>query len=210
MVCKEDVVTWFKELTSSKRIDVMCSLLNMCLPFELRFLGTCLENLGKRDFHELRDTEVRANNSAEHSDLQCISDKRTQRKIALYLSVLKSCNHACSNSLYKILANLDSNEINTILSNSTEENPLEELLLVYTMALNHPAFSYEQQAVFGNILMKLQDEENKMLAAKHQVGISLLYVKPPIQVRCNAEWCSKLNTKHLKMPNLCRCISDCK
>ncbi|PSN41832.1 hypothetical protein C0J52_14506 [Blattella germanica] len=181
MVCKEDVVTWFKELTSSKRIDVMCSLLNMCLPFELRFLGTCLEDLGKRDFNELRDTEVRANNSAEFSELQCISDKRTQSKLALYLSLLKSCNHACSNSMYKILANLDSNEINTILNSSSDENPLEQLLLLYTLALNHPAFSYEQKAVFGNILVKLQDEEHKMLAAKHQVGISLLYVKPPVQ-----------------------------
>ncbi|KAJ4436310.1 hypothetical protein ANN_18941 [Periplaneta americana] len=154
----------------------------MCLPFELRFLGTCLEDLGKRDFHELRDTEVRANNSAELSDLQCISDKRTQRKLALFLSLLKSCNHACSNGLYKILANFDSAEINTIINNSSsDENPLEELLLLYTLALNHPAFSYEQKAVFGNILVKLQEEENKIYSAKHQVGISLLYVKPQIQ-----------------------------
>jgi len=181
MVCKEDVVTWFKDLSSSKRVDVMCSLLNMCLPFELRFLGTCLEDLGKRDFHELRDTEIRANNCSELSDLQCISDKRTRRKLALFVSLLKSYNHACSNSLYKILANFDSSEIATNRS-SSDENPLEELLLLYTLALNHPAFSYEQKAVIGNILVKLQDEE-KMFAAKHQVGISVLYVKPPVQVR---------------------------
>ena len=181
MVCKEDVVTWFKDLSSSKRVDVMCSLLNMCLPFELRFLGTCLEDLGKRDFHDLRDTEIRANNCSELSDLQCISDKRTRRKLALFVSLLKSYNHACSNSLYKILANFDSSEIATN-SSSSDENPLEELLLLYTLALNHPAFSYEQKAVIGNILVKLQDEE-KMFAAKHQVGISVLYVKPPVQVR---------------------------
>lgn len=186
MVCKEDVVTWFKELTSSRRIDVMCSLLNMCLPFELRFLGTCLEDLGKRDFHELRDTEIRANNSSELSDLQCMSDKRTQRKLALFVSLLKSCNHSCSNGLYKILANFDISEINATNNSSSDENPLEELLLLYTLALNHPAFSYEQKAIFGNILVKLQDEESKMYSAKHQVGISLLYVKPPMQVRfCN-------------------------
>jgi len=181
MVCKEDVVTWFKDLSSSKRVDVMCSLLNMCLPFELRFLGTCLEDLGKRDFHELRDTEIRANNCSELSDLQCISDKRTRRKLALFVSLLKSYNHACSNSLYKILANFDSSEIATN-SSSSDENPLEELLLLYTLALNHPAFSYEQKAVIGNILVKLQDEE-KVFAAKHQAGISVLYVRPPVQVR---------------------------
>lgn len=163
----------------------MCSLLNMCLPFELRFLGTCLEDLGKRDFHELRDTEIRANNSSELSDLQCMSDKRTQRKLALFLSLLKSCNHACSNGLYKILANFDISEINATNNSPSDENPLEELLLLYTLALNHPAFSYEQKAIFGNILVKLQDEESKMYSAKHQVGISLLYVKPPIQPRAS-------------------------
>ena len=182
MVCKEDVVTWFKDLSGSKRVDVMCSLLNMCLPFELRFLGTCLEDLGKRDFHELRDTEIRANNCSELSDLQCISDKRTRRKLALFLSLLKSYNYACSNGLYKILANFDSSEVSTN-SSSSDENPVEELLLVYTLALNHPAFSYEQKAVLGNILVKLQDEENKMYSAKDKVGLNLVYVKPPIQVR---------------------------
>ncbi|KAK7793481.1 hypothetical protein R5R35_010155 [Gryllus longicercus] len=181
MVCKEDVVTWFKELTSHKRIDVMCTLLNMCLPFELRFLGTCLEDLGKRDFHDLRDVENRANNVSELSDLQCFSDKRTQRKLALYLALLHSCNHACSNGLYKILANFDFGEINNLTNNSSEENPLDELLLLYTLALNHPAFTYEQRAMFGNILVKLQDEENKLYAARHSVGIGLVYVKNPMQ-----------------------------
>ncbi|XP_067007834.2 uncharacterized protein [Anabrus simplex] len=182
MVCKEDVVTWFKELTSHKRIDVMCSLLNMCLPFELRFLGTCLEDLGKRDFHELREAENRANNASELADLQCISDKRTQRKIALYLALLHSCNHACSNGLYKILANCDFGEINTLTNNSSEENPLDELLVLYTLAINHPAFSYEQKLVFGNILMKLQEEESRVYASRHHpVGMGLVYVKPPLQ-----------------------------
>jgi len=83
--------------------------------------------------------------------------------------------------LYKILANFDSSEIATKRS-SSDENPLEELLLLYTLALNHPAFSYEQKAVIGNILVKLQGEE-KMFAAEHQIGISVLYVKPPVQVR---------------------------
>jgi hypothetical protein len=65
---------------------------------------------------------------------------------------------------------------------SSDENLLEELLLLYTLALNHPAFSYEQKAIFGNILVKLQDEESKIYSAKHPTGISLLYVKPPLQV----------------------------
>lgn len=182
MVCKEDVVSWFKELRGHKRIDVMCSLLNMCLPFELRYLGTCLEDLGKRDFLDLRDAENRANNVTELTDLQCISDKRTQRKLALYLSLLQSSNHACSNGLYKILVNLDFSDIN-LSTDNPDDNPLDELLLLYTLAINHPAFTYEQKLEFGNILLHLQDEENKLYASKHPVNIGLVYVKPPMQVR---------------------------
>nr|CAD7435515.1 unnamed protein product [Timema monikensis] len=183
MVFKEDVVKCFKQIKSYRRIDLMCSLLNMCLPFELRYLGTCLEDLGKRDFHDLRDTENRANNPAELSELQCLSDKRTQRKLALYLALLRTCNYPCSNGLFKILSNFDVGEINTIINNNpSDENPLEELLLVYTLALNHPSFTFQQKTVFGNILVRLQEEEAK-LATKHlPVDMNVYYA--PMQVPC--------------------------
>ncbi|XP_071448605.1 uncharacterized protein [Hetaerina americana] len=182
MVCKEDVVTWFKESSSYKRIDLMCSLLNMCLPFELRFLGTCVEELGKRDFHDLREAENRANNITELSELRSVSDKRTRRSVAIFLSLLHSSNHGCSNELYRILSNFDYSEINTMSGSIPESDlddpPLDELLLLYTMALNHPAFTYEQKTIFENILLKLQEEENKLCLANNVV----IYVKSPIQV----------------------------
>lgn len=164
MVCKEEVVSWFKESVSYKRLDLMCTLLNMCLPFELRFLGTCLEELGKRDFTELRDAEKCANNPGDVGEAQCVSDKHTRRKLALYLALLHSANNGCSHVIYKTLANFDFAEIQTLLGNASllsmeDENPLDELLLLYTMALNHPAFTYEQKSVFGSIWMKLRDEE---------------------------------------------------
>ncbi|KAF4526728.1 hypothetical protein B566_EDAN015761 [Ephemera danica] len=167
MVCKEDIVSWYKDSVSYKRVDLMCTLLNMCLPFELRFLGTYLEELGKRDFTELREAETRANNTTEIIDVQCVSDKHTRRKLSLYLSLLHSANYGCSNILYKTLANFDLAEIQTIINNSSaptndDENALDELLLLYMMALNHPAFTYEQKSVFGSIFTKLQDEEAKI------------------------------------------------
>lgn len=163
MVCKEEVISWYRSLRSYNRIDVMCSLLHVCLPFELRFLGTCLEDLGKRDFHELRKTENEANNLSDINEVQCISDKRTRPKLAFYISLLHSCNYACCNGLYKILSNAD--EVNALLKSPTilapDDNTLEELLLIYTLALNHPAFSFEQKLCLGNIFTRLQEEENK-------------------------------------------------
>ncbi|XP_011331871.1 dual specificity protein kinase splA isoform X2 [Ooceraea biroi] len=171
MVCKENVVSWFGNLSSYKRIDVMCTLLNMCLPFEVRYLGTCVEDIGKRDYNDLRDTEHHANSASELAELttSSVTDKRTRRKLALYMALLHSCNYTCAVILYKNLSNLDHQEITNLLNGTTfhvDNQPLEELLLLYTMALNHPAFTYEQKSVFGNIFIKLQEEETRLNLSK--------------------------------------------
>ncbi|KAL0127343.1 hypothetical protein PUN28_005561 [Cardiocondyla obscurior] len=171
MVCKENVVSWFGNLSSYKRIDVMCTLLNMCLPFEVRYLGTCIEDIGKRDYNDLRDTEHHANSPSDLAELttSSVTDKRTRRKLALYMALLHSCNYACAVILYKNLSNLDHQEITNLLNGTIfkpDNQPLEELLLLYTMALNHPAFTYEQKSVFGNIFLKLQEEEARLNLSK--------------------------------------------
>ncbi|XP_073995167.1 uncharacterized protein isoform X1 [Rhodnius prolixus] len=160
MVCKRDeVLTWFKGLKSYKRTDLMCSLLNLCLPFELRFLGTCLEHLGKRDFHELRQSENEANSLSELNalDLQCLSNQQVRTKLAIYVSLLYSCNYTCSNSIFKILTKSD--DIHSLLKKSGDDTVLDELLLIYTLAINHPAFSFEQKLSLEKIFSQLLEEE---------------------------------------------------
>lgn len=161
---------------SYKRIDVMCTLLNMCLPFEIRYFGTCVEDLGKRDYTVLRDTEHRANNVSDLSELTNlgVTDKRTRRKLALYTALLHSCSYSCAEVLYKILSSFDPQEIQAHMNGtncSSDEQPLEELLLLYTMALNHPVFNYEQKNTFGTIFLKLE-AENKILNESRSDSLS--------------------------------------
>lgn len=61
MVCKEDVLSWFRDLQSHRRLDVMYELLHMCVPFEVRFLGSCVEEIGKHSYQELRGPAIVAN-----------------------------------------------------------------------------------------------------------------------------------------------------
>ncbi|XP_014249626.1 trithorax group protein osa isoform X2 [Cimex lectularius] len=164
MVCKKDVLTWFKGLKSYKRTDLMCSLLNLCLPVELRFLGTCLEHLGKRDFHELRQAESEANSNQELSspETQCLSNQQLRTKLAVYVSVLYSCNYSCSNNIYKILTKNE--DVAALLKASAgDENALDDLLLVYILAINHPAFSFNQKLNLEKIFRQLHEEEAKRL-----------------------------------------------
>ncbi|KAL4708079.1 hypothetical protein ACJJTC_009858 [Scirpophaga incertulas] len=160
MVCKEDVVSWFKELESYKRIDAMCTLLDMCLPFELRFIGTYVEELGRRDFLELRGAELRANNptdlAADIGDAN--TDSRTRRKMALYVSLLRSCNYACATTLYNAMVSLEQSG----LLKGLYGDLLEEIFLLYTMALHHPAFTFDQKSHFGEILDKLKLEDQSI------------------------------------------------
>lgn len=170
MVCKEEVVHWFKGLESYKRIDAMCTLLNMCLPFELRFLGTCLEELGGRDSKELRGIELRVNNSNElaqeigSSQLCDPSDIKVRRKMALYFALIRACNRHCVNELFNILSSWSNNEF----LKRAKGDALQELLLVYTMAANHPVFSFEQRMRCGeiyNIIMSGNPESSFNISA---------------------------------------------
>uniref|UniRef100_A0A182TYP8 CCHC-type domain-containing protein n=1 Tax=Anopheles melas TaxID=34690 RepID=A0A182TYP8_9DIPT len=143
----------------------MCIMLNMCLPFELRFLGTYLEELGRRDAPELRGAELKVNNPQEFiADIASgePTDQRIRRKMALFLALYRACNHAYANELFKTLEGWGARPD---LQRLFEEDDQQELLLVYTMATNHPVFSFEQRLHCGEIFSKLKSLELKAAAS---------------------------------------------
>ncbi|KAK9870439.1 hypothetical protein WA026_008007 [Henosepilachna vigintioctopunctata] len=161
MVCKEDVLLWFKDLDSYKRIDVLYDLLNMCLPFELRFLGSCVEDIGKHTYQELRGPAILANDydklSKDTTLNQNLLDDSVRHRILIYLSLLTSRNYTIANWLYK--SHLRTERVEEFLqkTNFKSEVLLSEFLLLYTMALHHPAFTFEQKLFFGNVLSRLME-----------------------------------------------------
>lgn len=159
MICPKDVLQWFKTLESYKRIDTMCSLLEACLPFELRFLGTCLEELGRRDSPELRGMELRANNPQDlAADMHNCqkgepTDIKIRRKMALYLALIRACNRNCVSEIFRTLECWGERDF----ASMSDQDTLLELLLVYTMAAKHPVFSYHQHTKCAEILAKIKE-----------------------------------------------------
>lgn len=157
MVCKEEVVRWFKGQQSFQRIDTMCTMLSMCLPFELRFLGTVLEELGGRDSNDLRGVEKRVNNTNDFaqeiasSQLDDPTDMKARRKMALYFALIRACSRPCVNELFNILYTWGNNEFLKHASGDA----LQELLLVFMMATYHPVFSIEQRVRCGEIYNRI-------------------------------------------------------
>lgn len=143
MVCKEELCTWFKHLSPHKRIDFMCGMLHLCLPLELRFLGSYVEDLAKKDFLHLRESESKANSRQEMGKFSDVDDKTFRTKMAVYLALLHSSNRTCSNIIYDLLENHMHNALTLI--NRMDEQNIHNILVVLTMAMNHPAFSYSQK-----------------------------------------------------------------
>ncbi|XP_066968617.1 uncharacterized protein [Macrobrachium rosenbergii] len=147
MVCKDEVCQWFKNNEPHHRLELLCGLLNMCLPLELKFISTCVEDLGKRDFHDLRETESKANNSDEIAQLSTVLDDRTRSKLIVWIALLSPMNHTCSSLLYQILV-----EAHQSPGGATETvNHVKEMLLIYTMVLHHPAFTFEQKRCIAEL-----------------------------------------------------------
>lgn len=190
MVCKEDVITWFKEAAAYRRIDVMCSLLNMCVPFELRFLGTCIEEQGKHDYQELRGAAITANDmeklAKELSTSKGVLETCTRHRLTIYLSLLQSHNYNCANWIYCTL--LRNESMDTFIRNGNflkDVNLHTELLLLFTLALNHPAFTFEQKTYFGEVISQLSEPEIQPVQPTQNpppCPPGLGYFKPPLPV----------------------------
>ena len=145
MVCKDEVWMWFRDNEPHRRLELVCGLLNMCLPMELRFISTCVEDLGKRDFHDLREAEYKANNTQEIKRLSNLLDERTRSNLIVYIALLSGRNHTCSTLLYQSLVEAQQDPP------LTDVNHIKEMLLVYTMVLHHPAFTFEQKRVIAEL-----------------------------------------------------------
>ncbi|KAM8892404.1 zinc finger CCHC domain-containing protein 14 [Spinachia spinachia] len=155
-VQREGVYRWFSSLTSGQRAEFLCGLLDLCVPVELRFLGSCLEDLARKDYHSLRDAEIKANNPADLSGLTNITDEVVRSKLLVSLALLGTDNREAAGVLYRILTHID-----TVINNyglaPNDGRTEEQFLLLFTMASHHPAFSFHQKQVLRQQLSLIQD-----------------------------------------------------
>ncbi|XP_026801925.1 zinc finger CCHC domain-containing protein 2 isoform X2 [Pangasianodon hypophthalmus] len=161
---KEAVFEWFGlRLSPAKRVEFMCGLLHMCQPLELRFLGSCLEDLARKDFHILRDVEARANSPADLRLLTDVADPVVLSRLLVCLSLLGSKNRECAGILYSTLSRIDvlhpRNCCGVGLNLPEPEPgpaPLEQLALLFAMASLHPAFTFHQREVVRTQLERVE------------------------------------------------------
>lgn len=148
---KEAVFEWFGlQLNPAGRVELLCGLLHMCQPLELRFLGACLEDLARRDFTVLRDFEIRANSPADLEGLVDVSDPVVLSKLLVYLSLLGSKSRECACILFRTLSRMDVGMYGAL------PETVDQLRLLFTMGSLHPAFSFYQREELRAQLDRLQ------------------------------------------------------
>ncbi|KAL1496940.1 hypothetical protein ABEB36_007988 [Hypothenemus hampei] len=176
MVCKEEILTWFKDLDSYKRIDVLCELINMCLPFELRFLGSYVEETGKHSYQELRQQALAANDLDKLDKdpglrNQTLREENVRHRMLINVSLLKSRNYNVANWYSKKI--LRTELVEELIAKENDDVVQDELLLLYTMAARHPAFSFENKQFYNRIVTQLYETRENQL---HKSGT---YRYPP-------------------------------
>lgn len=83
----------FRKLGNWERIDFMCGLLDLCHPFEVRYLGTFVEELRRKDYDTLKKYEDKANTGDNPpKDFLNLEDKAVRANLVISLTLLSSTN----------------------------------------------------------------------------------------------------------------------
>lgn len=146
---RESVYEWFGlSLGPARRLEFACGLLGLCNPLELRFLGACLEDLARRDCHYLREPEARANSLPPGGEGPLPRDPQAElrepasrARLIVHLALLGSENREAAARLFRLLPSPTPG----LPAEDASPQEREELLLLYTMASLHPAFSFHQR-----------------------------------------------------------------
>lgn len=99
-------------------------------------------------------------------DLLVLHYETPRQTMCLYLSLLSSTNAEAASVYYSLISQVDRTVGNRKWMEKQDEKTLEEINLLYTLGIHHPAFSFEQRLMLSQILVKVRRElqRNKSLA----------------------------------------------
>ena len=204
MLNQEEIHRYFNHLSGAKRIEFLYGLLHLCQPLELRYLGTCLEEIARKDYEYLYHAEQKTNNfltqtipsssassissthehTSQSTDLLSdekldltdqftrahaivdIGNKKTnfRKKAIFHLALLWAKNRACAIRLFRRLKASDSVKLVDMLleRDDLDERTMDEILIIFCLASNHPAFSFDMRTQMSQILKELEKRQRKM------------------------------------------------
>ncbi|CAF2516182.1 unnamed protein product [Rotaria sp. Silwood2] len=189
MLNQEEIHRYFNHLTGAKRIEFLYGLLHLCQPLELRYLGTCLEEIARKDYEYLYHAEqktnhlstptisssstssVSSNNEQANQQTDLLSDEKldltdqfTRAHAIVDIALLWAKNRACAIRLFRRLKASESVKLVDMLleRDDLDERAMDEILIIFCLAVNHPAFSFDMRTQMSQIFKELEKRQRKM------------------------------------------------
>jgi hypothetical protein len=80
MLNQEQIHRYFNHLSGAKRIEFLYGLLHLCQPLELRYLGTCLEEIARKDYEYLYHAEQKTNHLPSQTPILTNNETNNQQQ----------------------------------------------------------------------------------------------------------------------------------
>lgn len=139
-----EILQAYHSMPACDRLDLICRMLRHCIPYEVRFLGTILLDEARSHFKAyISKVETSANRVNYYSTMK--DDGLTHEvceKLCCALAVLHADNRPVAETVFNMLND------SRVMSHFEEANDLrvmQDFRLLYVMAVNHPALSFNQR-----------------------------------------------------------------
>ncbi|CAF4960294.1 unnamed protein product [Rotaria sp. Silwood1] len=183
MLNQEQIHRYFNHLSGAKRIEFLYGLLHLCQPLELRYLGTCLEEIARKDYEYLYHAEQKTNhlptqnstttinetNNQQQNELGSdekldLTDQFTRAHAIVDIALLWAKNRPCALRLFRHLKASESVKLVDMLleRDDLDERTMDEILIIFCLAANHPAFSFDMRTQMSQTLKELEKRQRKM------------------------------------------------
>ena len=136
-----EILQSFHAMPACDRMDLVCRMLRYCVPYELRFLGTVILDAAQEQQKSFRPAEVNANRVNHYSGFNGLNHEVCE-KLCCALAVLHADNRPVAEAIYSLL---NDPKVLTYFEEATDLKVLEDFRLLYVMAANHPALSFNQR-----------------------------------------------------------------
>ena len=138
-----DILRAYHVMPACDRLDLVCRLLRSCVPYELRFLGTVILDAARAQMKSFAPTEVVANQVNHFSEFKDAGlTHAVCEKLCCALAVVHADNRPVAEVVFGLL---NSPQAMKLFEETNELKVLDDLRLLYVMAVNHPALSYNQR-----------------------------------------------------------------
>ena len=138
-----EILSAFHTMPTCDRLDLICRLLRSCVPYELRFLGTVLLDAAQAQMKSFSSLEAAANQVGHYAGFKTSGvTHQVCEKLCCALAVVHAHNNPVAEAVFGLL---DNPQALQLFEETADLKVLDNLRLLYVMAVNHPALSFNQR-----------------------------------------------------------------